>query len=322
VLAKIAVEDVDLDVRVAAIGRVTDQAFLRQWAETDPQAAIRQAAVARIEDDGFLVQRLPKETSASVRTVIIETLHKKESLREVALTAYHQQDRKLALQLLRKVFRDPASDVATTHAALARRVKALAAETNNEKLLMLALEGEFDVLRNSAARRLSDQTALEQAASRADNREVLKILLVKLEDRAMLSRLAKTAEDRAMRLAAAQKADVKSWTEIFTDATAIGATVQMLGDALAAVSLFPEVQPDAVNGVQEACLNLIRRGDETRIPEMVDLLEGYGDKSLAEDYLNCGQPDLDAEGREWAYRHGYSVGVGAGSHRATWGSDQ
>jgi len=67
-------------------------------------------------------------------------------------------------------------------------------------------------------------------------------------------------------------------------------------------------------------LNLIRRGDESRIAEMVDLLEGYGDKTLAEDYLNCGQPDLDVAGREWARRRRYAVG--SGSHRATWGSQR
>jgi hypothetical protein len=75
-----------------------------------------------------------------------------------------------------------------------------------------------------------------------------------------------------------------------------------------------------VEGVQQACLNLIRRGDESRIPEMVDLLEGYGDKTLTEDYLNCGQPDLDASARRWANKRGYNIGIGSGSHRATWGS--
>lgn len=67
-------------------------------------------------------------------------------------------------------------------------------------------------------------------------------------------------------------------------------------------------------------MNLIRRGDESRIPEMVDLLEGYGDKTLAEDYLNCGQPDLNAAARKWFYARGYSIRPGFGSHRATWGS--
>ena len=162
----------------------------------------------------------------------------------------------------------------------------------------------------------------EQAALRAGDREVLRILLAKLEDEAVLKRIAAAAGDRAMRLAAAQKAGAKSWKGIFGAATARGATVQMLGDALAAASLFPEVQSDAVNGVQGACLNLIRRGDESRIPEMVDLLERYGDKRLAEDCINCGQPDLEAAGGHWARRRGYSVTKGSGSSRATWGSSK
>jgi hypothetical protein len=82
------------------------------------------------------------------------------------------------------------------------------------------------------------------------------------------------------------------------------------------------MQPQAVAGVQQATLNMIRRSDESRIPEMVDLLESYGDKTLAEDYLNYGQPDLDAAARKWANRRGYSVGMDTGSHRATWGSDR
>ncbi len=61
-------------------------------------------------------------------------------------------------------------------------------------------------------------------------------------------------------------------------------------------------------------------GDESRIPEMVDLLEGYVGKTLAEDYLNCGQPDLGAAGRKWAHRRGYSVRTGAG-FRASWESE-
>jgi hypothetical protein len=94
----------------------------------------------------------------------------------------------------------------------------------------------------------------------------------------------------------------------------------MLGDALAAVSLCTKKQPDAAEAVQNASLNLIRDGDESRIPEVVDLIESYGNKTLAEDYLNCGQPDLDEGATKWADERGYSISMGAGSNRAVWGS--
>ncbi|MBE5230914.1 MAG: hypothetical protein INR81_18140 [Microcystis aeruginosa PMC 728.11] len=33
----------------------------------------------------------------------------------------------------------------------------------------------------------------------------------------------------------------------------------------------------------------------------------YGDEYMALDYLNCGSPELDKGGRQWAYAHGYRV---------------
>ena len=49
------------------------------------------------------------------------------------------------------------------------------------------------------------------------------------------------------------------------------------------------------------------------------LLE-YGDKTMAEDYLNCGSDELANGGRRWANAHGYSINSGNGSHRSGWGS--
>ncbi len=322
-LARVAVEDKILSIRIAAIGKVTDQALLCQWAEQDPQAAIRQAAMRQVADDRFLVLRLPSEPSAAVRKSMIQTLHGKDALREVGSSAYHRDDRAEALKQLNDRFPDATADVAAVaaaHQALAKQVQALATESDGNKLLGLALGGEFDVLRTDAARRLSDPVVLGQVALRASDREVLKIVLEKLDDKALLNQISAEADDRAMRLAAAQKAGAQSWSEIFDAATDRGATEGMLGDALAAVSLFPTVQADAIDGVQQACLNLIRRGDESRIPEMVDLLENYGDKTLSEDYMNCGQPDLDSAGRSWLTSRGYTISVGDGSNRARWGS--
>jgi hypothetical protein len=49
------------------------------------------------------------------------------------------------------------------------------------------------------------------------------------------------------------------------------------------------------------------------------LLMRFGDKSMAEDFLNCGSGDLHDGGAAWARAHSYRIQTGAGSHRVGWG---
>ena len=42
-----------------------------------------------------------------------------------------------------------------------------------------------------------------------------------------------------------------------------------------------------------------------------------GDKNMAEDFLNSGSSELHECGKRWANEHGYSIGSGMGSHRAS-----
>jgi hypothetical protein len=105
------------------------------------------------------------------------------------------------------------------------------------------------------------------------------------------------------------------WNNAFAEA---GRTPGMLTTTLSALSNAGTVS--GVDGqVTELCLAYIRRGDIRIIPQMISLLNTYGDKQLAEDYLNCGQGDLNAAGAAWARAHGFDVGTGNGSSRAKWG---
>ena len=54
--------------------------------------------------------------------------------------------------------------------------------------------------------------------------------------------------------------------------------------------------------------------------ELVRVLFEYGDRSMAEDYLNSGSSLLNDGGYRWAKAHGYNVKKGMGSHRSNWGS--
>jgi len=57
-------------------------------------------------------------------------------------------------------------------------------------------------------------------------------------------------------------------------------------------------------------------GSEDRLN---DVLEAYGDQSMAEDYLNSGSSELYAGAERWAQRRGYYIATGMGSHRVGWG---
>jgi hypothetical protein len=51
-----------------------------------------------------------------------------------------------------------------------------------------------------------------------------------------------------------------------------------------------------------------------------NLLLNYGDKKMAEDYLNSGSKELHSGGEDWARANGYFIATGPGSHRVTWGN--
>jgi len=317
-LARLAVEDKDLDVRKAAVAKLTNQGLLTRLATADPAAAIRETAVRKITDESMLLGRIRQDRSAAVRQAAVATLRDQESLVEVATGSFHGQDRSAAKARLR----DGAARarVAESEKNLGTQGASLDSTSDVELLLKTALEGGIDVLRYRAARRLGDPGTLGEVAVKSRDMTTLMIVLEKIDDDTLLRRISTNAAEPAMRIAAAVKGKKTTWIAVFTAATRKGRPPAELGDALAAVSLFQDTQDSAIEGVQEASLNLIRRGDESRIPEMVELLERYGDETLAEDYLNCGQPDLDSAGRDWAIARGYDVTTGDGSHRARWGS--
>jgi len=119
-------------------------------------------------------------------------------------------------------------------------------------------------------------------------------------------------------LAAKVRLNQTSWAEAFESSDQGRSD---LGTVLGAVALVRSPQP-ATETVVAACHRYIRRGDLSKIPELCSLLVRFGDKALAEDYINCGESALYAAGAEWASNRGYNVRSGYGSHRVRWGQDR
>lgn len=51
-----------------------------------------------------------------------------------------------------------------------------------------------------------------------------------------------------------------------------------------------------------------------------EALMQYGDKSMAEDYLNSGSSELRTVAERWAIARGFIIRAGEGSHRVIWGT--
>jgi hypothetical protein len=194
------------------------------------------------------------------------------------------------------------------------RIKALRRTNNPTVLTKVACEDPDASVRLFAVNRLRDQPSLAKVACEAKDWDVRKAGFNKLETPA-LTDLARTAKDPAVVLAARIKSKQENWGAAFKPGSLDS---KGLGNVLGAVALVDSPQPSSA-AVVSACHTFIRRGDSSRIPELKDLLMRFGDKPLAEDYLNCGNSQLRAAGESWANSHGYNVGSGYGSHRVRWG---
>ena len=71
--------------------------------------------------------------------------------------------------------------------------------------------------------------------------------------------------------------------------------------------------------IAKAYAFFIDEGEPGSEDVLVDALNKFGDKAMAEDYLNCGNTDLKQAAIKWGNAHGYFEGAGDG-RPGPWGS--
>ena len=64
---------------------------------------------------------------------------------------------------------------------------------------------------------------------------------------------------------------------------------------------------------------LMKIGDTSAIEPLIEVLNKYDDKNIAEDFLNCGNVQLEEAARHWAASKGYVIQP-AGSGGPSWGN--
>lgn len=303
--------------RSAAIEK--SQSACKEGAADGENAAIRKRNMRNVKDHDFLLARSRRDSSRSVRLAALWAMEDLTFLAHVGIESEYAVMRNTARYRLRD---DPTGILDRLKAAekkLEEAVASMEKTTDPVALAEAALHADFDVLRSTAAERLCTRTELIDVASLTTDQAIRRIVLEKIEDEADLEAVAASTRDRATRLAVDLKLGRTTWEELVAKAAEEGASLSELGDVVGAMALFPRdaVAPEIV---VRTCHKYIRAGDESRIPELWDLLMMHGDELLAEDYLNCGQPDLADAGGAWAKAHGMSVNSGHGSNRVSWGS--
>ena len=162
---------------------------------------------------------------------------------------------------------------------------------------------------------LNDQTELLEISQNNSNWDVRKAAFKKLNNNS-LDIIIRDAKDPALILSANIRLGHVSWNEAFSGNKSSTITLNHVIGAAAIVDMPQPTSYDVVS----ACHKFIQLGDASRIPELIFLLNKFGDVTLAEDYMNCGESSLEAAGCSWGRSHGYTCTTGNGSNRVRWGS--
>jgi hypothetical protein len=165
-----------------------------------------------------------------------------------------------------------------------------------------------------AVRRISKQSKLMKVCLYDTLWTVRKAAFIKLKESSLID-ICKITSDSAIIIGAKIRLGNTSWKKELDKATR---NPGQLGNVLGAVALVDSPEPESID-VVTACHHFIRQGDSSRIPELINLLNRFGNITLAEDYLNCGQPVLYTAGESWLQAHGMGVKKGPGSNRVQWG---
>ena len=89
--------------------------------------------------------------------------------------------------------------------------------------------------------------------------------------------------------------------------------------------LWPEAKPRLLAGlwseheIHWAARTLLHLGHQETIPALIEALHRHGTVKIAQWYLNCGEPSLEAAARSWAEAHRYTIRTRPGSPAVGWG---
>ncbi len=278
----------DPEARIAAVKEVTDQKVLAKVARKDKDWQVRKYAVERLTDQKELKGIARKDEDSRVRLAAVARLSDQKELARIA-----QKDKDTTVK-----------SVATMR-------------LTDQQLLTKLATGDDLLLANIATPRVTDETLLKKVAAKAKFEDLRDYAMTQgrqlvwnalssgfqeLEEDS-LNVLASSAKDPAVGIAARVSLGWSTWDEPGTVAVR---SDRGLGDYLRAVALVDS--PRAATGsIVDATRRYRQKGHTTLIPELCTLLLRYGDKTLAEEYLNSDSDHLKTAAVNWALKNEHVI---------------
>ena len=305
-----------------AVEKLTDQALLTQVALETPHASTAILAVKKIADQTTLVRVALERRFWNVQYAVVERLTDQALLAQIVLKSHHPE---VATSALKKIT-DQAllAEIAIEDFSIDCQrycVEKLSDQTLLAKVAIeegvtgISIGGKpVDVSGKLALEKVADQALLRKIVLEAKDWDIRRDAFSRLDD-ASLAVLASDTTDPVIQLVIRIVNGETYWRPEFLDALQRN---RGLGNVLRAAALVDDPVP-SIGTVEYVCCEYIRRGDISVVPELTEALMRFGNKTMAEVYLNCGQPNLAAAGRRWARKHGYSVDEGYGSVHIHWG---
>ncbi len=277
---------------------MNDQDLLKKKASSNLHWMLRIAALPGITDQEFLKKRAVEDPVEQVRIRAVSLIKDQSLLRDLAFDGFYKATRHRAIQLLL----DP--EVQNRAREAEQKLTDNWNISNEQDMLEMALTGKYDVWRIKATNQITSKDQLKIIALQSNFTEVLSIVLEKLDSPDILREIATSAQNPSMRVAATQKSGLKTWGEIFQTGQTRSEGVYA---ALNAILLFKSNDYRRGSGARNAAYYLLSRGDISRIPEIIEILNRFGSKTLAQDLYNCGQPDLKEAARQWAKQRNFAI---------------
>ena len=154
-----------------------------------------------------------------------------------------------------------------------------------------------------AVESIAAQNILLKIALEDEVWEVRRAAFVKL-DYKTLKEMISVSPDKAVIIAAKIRTGQTNWTDVYSN-TLIDSSA-FLCDILGATALVNLPQTER-SEVLSACKSYLKNRNPSRIPELKNLLFRFGNKYLAEDFMNSRNSELYEVSKEWAKINGFVV---------------